>query len=181
MGIIRERGMLRVLSVRSWVAAAILLMVLGGVGSWYFLIASRSPRRLADQYIREQWQTLPIKMGAKEDSMQLALRLYNEGQFSEAARRFAQMIRTDSTNYEAREYAAMTALRMQDYDQAVNGFRQLATYEGLYANPALFYLSLTLLKRDHAGDREEARRLLERVVDEDLEGKEIARQWLHNF
>lgn len=165
--------------IRGWLAAAAVIAAVV-VGCYLFRPAA-GPERLADRYIRDHWQTLGVTMGSREDSMQTALGSYNEGKLSEAGQQFETMIRSDSANYEARKYAGIVALRLGHFDQALQYFRELADYKGLYANPALFYLSVTLLERGLPGDRLEARRLLGRVVKEDLEGKETAEKWLKEF
>lgn len=174
-----RRKLVPVRRLRTWLAAAAVVAAI--VTGWYLFRPSSGPQQLADRYIRDHWQVLGVTMGNKEDSMQMALRAYNEGRLAEAGQQFAAMIGSDSANYEARKYAGIVALRLRHFDEALHYFRQLADYKGLYANPALFYLSVTLLERGLPGDRPEARRLLQQVVDNDLEGKETAVKWLKEF
>jgi len=43
---------------------------------------------------------------------------------------------------------------------------------------AFFYEALCLLKRDHAGDKEKAKTILETVIRQDLPGKNEAELWI---
>src|ERR1700689_2661809 len=56
-------------------AAAILAIVF----SLYLFKKPASPQQLADEYIKQNFQTLGISMSSKQDSMQIGLRLYNNG------------------------------------------------------------------------------------------------------
>ena len=51
----------------------------------------------------------------------------------------------------------------------------------LFANAGKFYHALTLLKRNQGGDKQQAKLLLEQVVQNDLEGKATAQDWLEKF
>jgi hypothetical protein len=70
---------------------------------------------------------------------------------------------------------------LQKYDKALLYFKQLETYTGLYANPALFYQPLTLMERNRTDDAAKTKQLLEQVVQNDLEGKDAAQKWLRKL
>ena len=115
-------------------------------------------------------------MGA-QDSMQVALKLYNEEKLTEALHEFQKIIESNPSNYLAIKNAGIVSLRLQHYDKALEYFKQLESHK-LFSNPALLYQAVTLMKRDHAGDAEAAKKLLQQVIDKDLEGKEEAKEWL---
>ena len=77
-----------------------------------------------------------------------------------------------------KKYAGIVALRLGEYDKAINHFVQLESYTHLYSNPGKFYHSLTLMKRDLPGDAERAKQLLNDVVQNHLEGNKDAEIWL---
>jgi tetratricopeptide (TPR) repeat protein len=158
-------------------AAAVLAGIIFGINIWFKPI---SPAKLADKFIKENFQTLPIKMSAREDSLQIAIQLYNEGKLAEAQRRFESLAQTDTSFGEAKKYAGIVSLRLEQYDKAIDHFSQMEKAH-LYANPGKFYQALTLLKRNLPGDREKAKQLLQQVVENDLEGKEQAMQWLRKW
>lgn len=146
--------------------------------SWYlFLQKPASPTQMADKYIKDSFQTFSIEMGDGLDSLQSALRLFNEGRINASVLWFEDIIRRDSSNTTAKTDAGIAYLRLGEYDKALAYFQQLGKYS-LYSNPGKFYQALTLLKRNHPGDKQQARQLLQQVVDNDLKGKEIAEQWL---
>jgi tetratricopeptide (TPR) repeat protein len=148
------------------------------VAGWLIFGRQTGPDRLADRYIHRQLQNLPVKMSSVQDSLQKAIALYNQDRLPEALSQFQQLLRQDSARAQARIYAGIVCLRLQDYDKALGYFRQLESDTALYSNPALFYQSLTLMKRNHPGDSQKARQILQLVVDRDLDKKEDAQQLL---
>jgi tetratricopeptide (TPR) repeat protein len=167
---------------RIWVyrlaAAAVFVGIVFFSWSLFFQPSTTSPNALADQYLSDKLENLSVTMGAKEDSMQEGLRLYNEKRYAAALQKFEQIIQRDTSNSTAKQNAGLASLKLGNYDQALSYFQQLGTY-ALYANPAIFYQALTLMKRNQPDDKEEAKRLLKQVVDNDLDGKETAEQWLN--
>jgi tetratricopeptide (TPR) repeat protein len=91
------------------------------------------------------------------------------------------MALNDTSLFEVKKYAGIVSLRLGQYDKAINYFSQLANYTQLYANPGKFYHALTLMKRNRPGDKQTAKILLEQVVQNDLEEKETAQQWLKKW
>jgi len=161
--------------VYSLAAAAVVVGLIFGV---YIFVKPVPIQQLAGQYIQEHLQTQGVTMSAKSDSLQNGLRLYNEGKSAEALRTFEQIIQSDTSDFTAKKYAGLAALRMKDYDKAISWFESLETYNNLYANPAQFYLALTYMNRNQSGDAEKAKQLLQKIVAQDLEGKETAQEWL---
>jgi tetratricopeptide (TPR) repeat protein len=81
----------------------------------------------------------------------------------------------------AKKYAGIVYLRLSNYDKALAYFQDLEKYTSLYANPAIFYHALTLMKRNQPGDKQTAKQLLQQVVQNNLEGKGNAKQWLDKW
>lgn len=158
-----------------YIAAAVLAGVL--LGGWWLFLRPIPEKQLADQFIRQHFQALGISMGSREDSLQTGLRLYNEGKWTDALRQFENIARSDDSAFEAKKYAGIVSLQLKDYDKALAWFDQLSHYT-LYVNPGLFYQAITLMERNRPDDPEHAKQLLQRVVQEGLEGKETAAQWL---
>lgn len=156
-------------------AAAVVVGIIFGV---YIFVKPVSPQQLANTYIREHLQTLSVTMGDGRDSLQQGLRLYNDGKTQEALQQFEQIVASDTANFMAKEYAGLSALRLKDYDKALTWFEALESHDGLYANPALLYQSLTLLERNQPGDESRAKQILQQIVARDEEGKETAQDWL---
>ncbi|HTQ64617.1 MAG TPA: hypothetical protein VMI12_07445 [Puia sp.] len=169
----KTSGMMRKL----WPSIAIAAMLAGIILGIYLFIQPVSAQQLADGYIRDHFQNLGVNMG-KRDSMEAAKEEYNADKPIAALKSFERIILSDSSNFEAKEYAGIVCLRLQQYDRAMLYFKQLEADTTAYINPSLFYQALTLMKRNHSGDVREAKQLLQKVVKNDLEGKEIAEEWL---
>jgi tetratricopeptide (TPR) repeat protein len=158
-------------------AAAVLL----ALGLWWLSAGQANPEKLADRYIKEQLQDLPVKMSSAQDSLQKAIGDYNQGRLPEALDQFEQILRRDPGATTARMFAGIVYLRLAQYDKALSSFQQMETDTALYSNPALFYESLTLMKRKHPDDALKARELLEQVVARSLGKKEDARELLDRW
>ena len=117
-------------------------------------------------------------MSGRSDSLQTGLRLYNDGKFSEALTQFENIIRSDTSAFTAKEYAGVSAFRLKEYDRALSYFEQMGTYKGLYSNSAQILQAVTLMERNLPGDVARAKQLLQKIVSDDLEGKEFAQEWL---
>ncbi len=159
-------------------AAAVLAGIVFGLSVW---LKPVSPTMLADKYLLEHLQTLPVTMGNKEDSLQSGFRLYNDGQLKEALKLFETMALNDTSFFEAKRFAGIVSLRLGQYDKAINYFSQLEGYTQLYSNPGKFYHALTLMKRNQPGDEEAAKKLLQQVVENDLERKQDAKTLLDKW
>jgi tetratricopeptide (TPR) repeat protein len=156
-------------------AAAVVTGIVFGIRT---LIQPVSPTQLASQYVNEHLHTLGVTMSSHSDSLQNGIRLYNEGKPAEALVQFEKIIQGDTSNFTAKKYAGIAALRLKDFDRALVWFNELETYTGLYANPALLFQALTLMERNESGDDVKAKKLLQQIVQSDGEGKETAEEWL---
>ena len=157
----------------SWAAAACVLLVLG-----FFLLFSPQPSgpELADRYIQDNLTNLPVTMSGQTDTLQLARQAYNSGQFAEAEKLVAILQRPNTDNTEVLKLAGLVSLRQQQYDKAIRQFHSLSQRTDLRANPGLFYEAIARLKRNQAGDEATARKVLQTVIDQNLEGKKAAKE-----
>jgi tetratricopeptide (TPR) repeat protein len=162
-----------------YIAAAAVLTVL--IIGWAVFSGSGSPEQMADKYIKENFQTLGVTMGSKEDSLQIGYRLYNEGKLNEALAQFESIMLRDTSSSQAIKYAGIASLRLKKYDKAISFFSQLGDNTQLYTNPGKFYQALTLINRNQPGDKQQAKDLLQQVVKNDLEEKEEAKKLLDKW
>jgi tetratricopeptide (TPR) repeat protein len=140
-----------------------------------------SPQYLADEYIKQNFEKeMGVKMAGREDSLDAAIRSYNENKLTEALQQFDKIIQTDSIADKAKKMAGIVSLRLGDYDKAIYYFTQLENLK-LFSNPGKLYHALALLKRNRTGDKEMAKQLLQQVIEKDLEGKETAQDWLKSL
>jgi tetratricopeptide (TPR) repeat protein len=165
-----DSGKIKPMIWLSGLAASAVLVV----GFWWF---SRTPDlatdAVADTYIKEHFQNLPVKMDASADSLQMGLRLFNEQKLTEAQTVFENILKRKNNDSEATKYAGITALRLKNYDKAIQYFKILASQKDLFANPGKFYEAITLLQQSPM-NKKEAEILLKEVIDNGLEGKEEA-------
>jgi len=160
-------------------AAAVMAAILVG---WYVWMKPVSPQQMADTYIKKELSSFGVSMGGRQDSLQNGLQLYNEGKDNEALQQFENMLKANATDATALRYAGIVSLRLGRYDKALQYFRQLEQYPGLYSNPGKFYYALTLMKRNGPGDKDQARQLLQQVAQSsDLDGRQQAQQWLKQW
>ena len=159
----------------AYVAAACMVLAI----SVYLFDARITPKKLASAYINS---TLSQTMdGGLHDSIQLGMAAYNDQQYDNALQFFEGVEQRDSSNTDAKKYAGLSYLQKQDYDKALQQFDELANIKGLHSNPGDFLKATTLLLRNKQGDKEEAKALLQKVVNEKEEGSKEAAAWLKKF
>lgn len=166
------------ITIKLWKYAVAAAVVTGIIFGSYLYIKPVSPKQLADQYIQQHLQSLSITMSSQGNSIQDGLKLYNEGKWPQALQQFEKIISSDTLNFNAKKYAGIVFLKLKQYDSAIVYFTQLQKYTKLYFNPAAFYLALALMERNQPGDAVQAKQLLENVVQNNSEGKEVAQEWL---
>jgi tetratricopeptide (TPR) repeat protein len=155
-------------------AAAILAIV---AMAWLLFLRPAGPSSLADTYIRQNLSQLPAKMGGAS-RLESGVALYNSGRFADAFQQFEDLLRADSLNPTALLDIGVVSLRMENYDKALTYFLKLQNHTDPRVSPALFYEALTLMRRGHPGDSDQAKQKLKRIVQEDLNMKEDAREFL---
>ena len=169
------------ITIKLWKYAAAAAVVAGIIVGSYLYTKPVSPQQLADEYIQQHLQSLPIKMSSQGNSIQDGLNLYNEGKLPQALQRFEKIISADTSSLDAKKYAGIVSLQMKQYDKALTYFTQLENHPNLYSNPAKLLKAITLMERNGAGDAEQAKALLHQVMQNNLEGKETAQEWLSTW
>jgi tetratricopeptide (TPR) repeat protein len=160
-----------------YAAAACLLLV----ASVYLFEANSSPKRLAVNYIQTNYASLSHTMDASHDSLQSGIEAYNNKNYDKALQLFLGVQKNDPANSDAKKYAGVVYLQQQDYDKAVQQFDELANMKGLYSNPGDFLKAVSLLERNRTTDKEEAKILLQKVVNEKEEGYQEAEKLMKKF
>jgi len=160
-----------------YAAAACLLLV----ASVYLFEANTSPKRLAANYIQTNYASLSHTMDASHDSLQSGIEAYNNKDYDKALQLFSGVQKNDPANSDAKKYAGLVYLQQQDYDKAVQQFGELANMRGLHSNPRNFWKAVSLLERNNPGDKEEAKALLQKVVNEKEEGYQEAEKLMKKF
>ncbi len=182
-----------------WVAAASVLLLLG-LGWFIFRLGNEVPTtaQLADTYLADTYGQLGTTMsGETTSSLEQGIDLYNRQQYTEAEavftreldRQAAQPNQPSGSTLKGGlgqtpgsdrflKFAGLAALQQQKYDVAIARFHQLGERTDLFSNPGLFLEALARLKRNEPMDKEEAKKLLEDVINRNLEGKANAEQLL---
>ncbi|MEO5997164.1 MAG: tetratricopeptide repeat protein [Chitinophagaceae bacterium] len=159
-------------------AAAVLAALFLGL---YLYLQPAEPSKLAGKYISTHLGTMGVQMGDNSNPMQMAKDMYNNKDYPGALQKFEQVIKQDSSNYEARELAGTAALQMKDFDKALRYFKEVADNTELRVNTGKFYQALTLMTRNMPGDNEQSKVILQQVIKDDLYGKEDALIFLKKF
>jgi len=163
---------------RKWLTVAAAAAVLGMIVlAWLLYMRPADPARLAERYIQQNLASLPVKMG-RTDRLQKGIDLYNSGKFTEALRQYEGLLRSDSLDLTALNYAGIVSLRIENYDKALDYFIKLQHHTDPRVNPGLFYEALTLLRRNYAGDSDHAKQLLRQIVEKELNKKADAQELL---
>ena len=165
-----------VISMWKYIAAASIIVAVILI-TWFMPGNKKSSQQLADTYIQQNFKTLSVTMGS-QDSLQTGLNLFNSKKLAEALSMFEAIVKNNPANSDAKKYAGIVSLRLNNYDKALEYFTMLASDTSLYSNPGKFYEAITFLKRNKDGDKETAKLLLKEVRDENLEGKNEAMEWL---
>ena len=164
--------------VVSWMSAAAVLLI---AFLLWFLMRKPESTTLAQNYAAKHFSTLPVTMGTRVDSLQLGAGLYNEGKFADANNIYKALYASDSTNWQSLEYAGLCNLSLKRYDAAALIFSQLERKSELASNPGTFLHALALLLRNNTGDANEARILLQKVVDRHLQYEKDAQEILQGL
>jgi tetratricopeptide (TPR) repeat protein len=147
----------------------------------YFFTSSDTPQKFADNYIKNNYSQLSQNMDASTDSLQQGIAAYNKKDYDKALLLFQNVYNTHPDNSDAKKYIGFVHLVRKDYDKALVHFDELAQKKGLFSNPGLFLKALTLLERNKENDKATAKKLLEQVMQENLEGKKEAEDWLKKW
>lgn len=158
------------------VAASLVLMIFG----WLLLKKPElTPEQVATEYIELNFdKQMGVSMSESADSLAIGKQLANEGKTNEALKIFDELIKKDSTNFQAKKIAGIVSVKVGNYDKAIKYFDALGKQQGLQSNAGYFYEALALLKTNLPNNKILAKDLLTIVVKQNLEGKPLAERML---
>lgn len=165
---------------RRWIAYAAAACTLLAI-ALYLNEQHPGPRRLAENYTEKKYSLLSQTMDGSTDSLQQGIAAYNHKDYDKALAIFETLYRSHPGNKDALLYSGIVYLRTKNYDKALGRFQELADTRNLMSNPGTFLEAVTLLQRDAAGDRKIAKDLLNKVVQQQLDGRDEAMAWLKDF
>ena len=154
-----------------WLAAA--SVIITSVLGWWYL-SKPNIEQFADAYVKENFALISSTMASDKDKMQEAIGYFNDGKLGEANAIFDSL--SKQNNADALKYAGITYLRQENYTKAIERFETLEK-QSLKSNTGTFYHALALLKRKQSNDIDEAKKLLEKVKNEKLEGWQEIEKW----
>lgn len=157
-------------------AAAVLALVL--TAYFVFTYIGASSTQLANQYVKKELIHLSLTMDGAKDSLQQGIAAYNDKDYAKAIQLFEAIYKNHPENSDALKYMGMAYLVTDEHNKAFQLFTELAAKKELFSNPGLFLKAVTLLQRNQPGDKEQARQLLQQVIDEKAEGSKDAERWL---
>ena len=146
-----------------------------------FFFGEPNPQQLATTYIEQNLETISVTMGVEQDSLAIGVNAYNDQDFDRAEKIFTNLLKYPSVKFNGMKYLGMVALAKGDYESALEHFERLSQYEGMHANPGMFYKAVTLMKRSEPQDIEEAKKILATVVRDQMAGHKEAERWLETF
>jgi tetratricopeptide (TPR) repeat protein len=166
--------------IRKWLpymAAACVIVFIAG----FFLFRSSSPQQLANNYLKSNYSTLNQTMDGSQDSLQLGIAAYNSKDYQRALTYFEGVRQGNPASSYAIKYAGLAFLQTNNYDKALQRFKELSANKGLYSNSGDFLQAVTLMKRNDSGDQEQAKQLLQKVEREDQDGSIQSKEWLEKL
>jgi tetratricopeptide (TPR) repeat protein len=169
ISMVKKPGIIRWVS---YAAAACLILI----ASMFLFETKSASEKLAANYISAAYGHIPQSMG-NSDSIQIAIQAYNAKNYDSALEYFKDVEARNPENSDVKEYVGLCYLQQKDYDNALKEFEALAAMD-LHANSGNMLKATTLLLRNERGDKEEAKIILKKVVDEQQVGSEEAAEWL---
>ena len=157
-------------------AAASLLIVVAAI----FYFKSDSPQQMASDYTTENLLYLSTTMSDESDSLRLGIAAYNSKDYDQAAQIFGAMAQKEGS-VEAIKNLGLTYLARGEYEKALHQFDVLSDRDDVYVNSGPFYKAVTLMMRSAPGDAEEAKEILQEVVQKQLPGHKVASDWLDRW
>ncbi|MBX3254601.1 MAG: tetratricopeptide repeat protein [Chitinophagaceae bacterium] len=159
------------------VAAGVLLIF----SAYLMFINNGDATKLAGRYVNEELSHLSQTMDGAKDSLQQGIAAYNKKEYTKAIELFEAVYKAHPDNSDALRYAGTAYLVTKQYNKAIEYFDELAAKKELFSNNGLFLKSVTLLQRNQQGDKEQAKQLLEKVIEEKAEGAKEAALWLKEW
>jgi tetratricopeptide (TPR) repeat protein len=168
------------LTFRTWSAVAAALVVAVGISWLVFFPADSNLRSLSSTFVSDNLSSISLLMDADgaSDSLQIAVVRFNEGDYNGSLSAVEPILSKDPNHSEALKIAGLAALRMGDYQRAIQWFGELGDQKGLFANPGRFYEAIVRIQEGSESNQKKAYILLQEVVKRNLEGKRTAEAWL---
>ena len=173
--VIQMKSNKRVFRTAAAAAAGVILIL---TAYFSFFQNKTDPRQWADRYVKEDLSHLSITMDGAKDSLQQGIAAYNDKAYARSVHLFEAVYKAHPDNSDALKYAGIAYLVTKEYNKALHCFNELAAKKELFSNPGMFLKAVTLLQRNQPGDEEQAKQLLQEVINEKSDGSREAERWL---
>ena len=156
------------------IAAAVTILMALGYGLFF---NQPDPQRTFAQYYSPYYNVLEgTERSGNTTRGSLAMRLYDQQRYEEAARVFDRVVRQLPNNSAFRFYAALSQMSAGQADAAITNLQQvLKNPQDQWHEPARWYLGLAHLQQ---GDTEKARELLQAIAASESSYRRQAREVL---
>ena len=112
------------------------------------------------------------------DQLNHAIDLYQDQKYNDAITEFNVVLKSDPSNATANFYSGVSALAVNNADEALGYFKKTDNKSNRYYEATLWYQALAYLKKDQ---KKEAKNLLEKVVKQNGEHKSQAEELLKSL
>ena len=154
---------------------------------------------LADTYLKENLQQINQTVSLPEDTLQFGvagnhqikntyhdslatgITAYNNQEFNTALRYFQGVQKNHPDDKAVKKYTGLVYLHTKKYDQALQTFNELARNPEIQNNPGFFLQAVTLMLRNQPHDKQQAKQILQQVVETQAEGNKEAAVWLEKL
>jgi hypothetical protein len=160
-----------------WIAYAAAACILLAIGVYLFAKPANA-KQLAANYVQSNMLILSQTLNGSRDSMQLAIEAYNNKEYNKALLIFSKLYKDHPENTYAKKFEGFVYLATENYDKAYITFDELSHITGLHSNGGDFYKAMALMLRSEDGDLTTAKAILQKVIDENEEGRMKAEEWL---
>ncbi|WP_234735777.1 RNA polymerase sigma factor [Tellurirhabdus bombi] len=178
---LRPRSRKRQLPIGIYASAIACLFLLASLGQWLSLRKTTTAEALANQFIEQHFDKLSNTLAVQSDSIQTGIRFFSAGKFTEAERIFSNLLEQAPDDENLLKLGGLVSLRAGNHAQAIACFDRLGQRSDSFANQEIFYEAITYLKQGQPNTKNTAKELLQRVIQENLEGKDEAERLLRKL
>lgn len=158
-----EAAPVRKINFRQWVPYAAAACILFAV-VFTFLKGNSSPDQIAGKYINENYMHIDVTMAGGKETIDRGIAYYNDKKYDSALVLFKSIDTGSPVKVSTKKYEGLVYLVTKDYDKALDEFQKISEMT-LESNPGMFLKAITLLRRNKDGDKEEAKKILNQVVE----------------
>jgi len=175
---LHEKAPVKRMHLRKWLTLAAAACTIAALFI-YPILNGDSAREDIQEYVQNEL-TISSTMDASRDSIQAGINAYKNKNYQDAIRIFGSIYASNPADQQTLKYLGQAYLKNRNFEDALKSFEELSQRQ-LRSNAGPFLMGITLMERNKPGDPERARILFQKVVGENLEGKNQAQVWLEKM